>query len=180
MRISANVPIPAEVVMGRQKVKERRVRVLFHGHFKVKKVKRVAYPAGCKPAPWHLAVLKRLSRVFVRRVARSPLPLHALRRASQCSECDRQDGRWRGRAPGAALPSACGFPAVSIICRNGHCSIDRPFIVLTETKPSKRHIPVWAQYSPQEMLSSGSHCPMLTVPRVLVRRTASSGKGAPC
>ena len=42
------------------------------------------------------------------------------------------------------LPSACGFPAVSIICRNGHC----------------------------EMLSSGAHCPM-TVPRVLVRRTAS-------
>ena len=27
-------------------------------------------------------------------------------------------------------------------------SIDRPFIVLTETKPSKRHIPVWARYSP--------------------------------
>ena len=25
---------------------------------------------------------------------------------------------------------------------------DRPFIVLTETKPSKRHIPVWARYSP--------------------------------
>ena len=24
----------------------------------------------------------------------------------------------------------------------------RPFIVLAETKPSKRHIPVWAQYSP--------------------------------
>ena len=29
-------------------------------------------------------------------------------------------------------------------------SIDRPFIVLTETKPSKRHIPVWARYSPLE------------------------------
>jgi len=41
-----------------------------------------------------------------------------------------RDGRWRGRAPGAALPSACGFPAVSIICTNGHC----------------------------EMLSSGAHC----------------------
>jgi hypothetical protein len=27
-------------------------------------------------------------------------------------------------------------------------SIDRPFIVLAETKPSKRHIPVWARYSP--------------------------------
>jgi hypothetical protein len=27
-------------------------------------------------------------------------------------------------------------------------SIDRPFIVLTETKFSKRHIPVWARYSP--------------------------------
>ena len=26
-------------------------------------------------------------------------------------------------------------------------SIDRPFIVLAETKPSKRHIPVWARYS---------------------------------
>jgi len=25
---------------------------------------------------------------------------------------------------------------------------DCPFIVLTETKPSKRHIPVWALYSP--------------------------------
>ncbi len=25
---------------------------------------------------------------------------------------------------------------------------DRPFIVLAETKPSKRHIPVWARYSP--------------------------------
>jgi hypothetical protein len=28
-------------------------------------------------------------------------------------------------------------------------AIDRPLIVLTETKLSKRHIPVWAQYSPQ-------------------------------
>ena len=27
-------------------------------------------------------------------------------------------------------------------------SIDRPFIVLTETKSSNRHIPVWARYSP--------------------------------
>ncbi len=27
-------------------------------------------------------------------------------------------------------------------------SIDRPFIVLAETKPRKRHIPVWAWYSP--------------------------------
>ena len=27
-------------------------------------------------------------------------------------------------------------------------SIDRPFIVLTETKSSYRHIPVWARYSP--------------------------------
>ena len=25
---------------------------------------------------------------------------------------------------------------------------DRPFIVLTETKTSNRHIPVWARYSP--------------------------------
>ena len=30
----------------------------------------------------------------------------------------------------------------------GHCAFDRPFIVLTETKFSKRHIPVWARYSP--------------------------------
>ena len=34
-------------------------------------------------------------------------------------------------------------------------SIDRPFIVLAETKPSKRHIPVWARYSP---LSDSRHC----------------------
>ena len=27
-------------------------------------------------------------------------------------------------------------------------AIDRPFIVLTETKSSYRHIPVWARYSP--------------------------------
>ena len=27
-------------------------------------------------------------------------------------------------------------------------SIDRPFIVLTDTKSSNRHIPVWARYSP--------------------------------
>jgi hypothetical protein len=26
-------------------------------------------------------------------------------------------------------------------------TIDRPFIVLTETKSSYRHIPVWARYS---------------------------------
>ena len=33
--------------------------------------------------------------------------------------------------------------------RRGHrLHDDRPFIVLTETKPSKRHIPVWARYSP--------------------------------
>ena len=30
-------------------------------------------------------------------------------------------------------------------------SIDRPFIVLTETKSSYRHIPVWARYSPHCM-----------------------------
>ena len=29
-----------------------------------------------------------------------------------------------------------------------YVSIDRPFIVLTETKSSNRHIPVWARYSP--------------------------------
>ncbi len=28
---------------------------------------------------------------------------------------------------------------------------DRPFIVLAETKPSKRHIPVWARYSPLDI-----------------------------
>jgi hypothetical protein len=28
------------------------------------------------------------------------------------------------------------------------CHDDRPFIVLTETKTSNRHIPVWARYSP--------------------------------
>jgi hypothetical protein len=33
-------------------------------------------------------------------------------------------------------------------CRTYDKAIDRPFIVLTETKPSKRHIPVWARYSP--------------------------------
>ena len=32
--------------------------------------------------------------------------------------------------------------------RVGRPDDDRPFIVLTETKPSKRHIPVWARYSP--------------------------------
>ena len=32
------------------------------------------------------------------------------------------------------------------------CSIDRPFIVLTETKSSYRHIPVWARYSPHRSL----------------------------
>jgi len=30
----------------------------------------------------------------------------------------------------------------------GPRSIDRPFMVLTETKSSNRHIPVWARYSP--------------------------------
>ena len=36
-------------------------------------------------------------------------------------------------------------------------SDDRPFIVLTETKPSKRHIPVWARYSlRQTLISRGS------------------------
>jgi hypothetical protein len=35
-------------------------------------------------------------------------------------------------------------------CPAGHelCGDDRCFIVLAETKPSKRHIPVWARYSP--------------------------------
>ena len=31
-------------------------------------------------------------------------------------------------------------------------SVDRPFIVLTETKFSKRHIPVWARYSPRRIM----------------------------
>jgi hypothetical protein len=34
------------------------------------------------------------------------------------------------------------------VIHRGHKSIDRPFIVLTETKISKHHIPVWARYSP--------------------------------
>ncbi len=34
------------------------------------------------------------------------------------------------------------------VALNSNVSIDRPFIVLTETKLSKRHIPVWARYSP--------------------------------
>jgi hypothetical protein len=35
---------------------------------------------------------------------------------------------------------------------------DRPFIVLAETKPSKRHIPVWARYSPLPNNRSLSLC----------------------
>ena len=58
-----------------------------------------------------------------------------------------RDGRWRGRAPGVALPSACGFPAVSIICRNGHC----------------------------EMLSSGAHCRMTVVRRTASPEHADFG-----
>jgi len=40
-------------------------------------------------------------------------------------------------------------------------SIDRPFIVLTETKSSNRHIPVWARYSPhfkQRMMTRLKNC----------------------
>jgi hypothetical protein len=35
----------------------------------------------------------------------------------------RRGGRKRGRAPGAALPSACGFSAVQVICRTVHCEM---------------------------------------------------------
>jgi hypothetical protein len=35
----------------------------------------------------------------------------------------RRGGRKRGRAPGAALPSACGFSAVQVICGNVHCEM---------------------------------------------------------
>ena len=41
---------------------------------------------------------------------------------------------------------------MSVVCKELHPNNDdRPFIVLTETKPSKRHIPVWARYSPLTM-----------------------------
>ena len=43
--------------------------------------------------------------------------------------------------PGTLTQGAPVFPGSSR-------SIDRPFIVLTETKFSNHHIPVWAQYSP--------------------------------
>ena len=35
-------------------------------------------------------------------------------------------------------------------------SIDRPFIVLTDTKSSNRHIPVWARYSPHQTRVEGT------------------------
>jgi hypothetical protein len=35
----------------------------------------------------------------------------------------RRGGRKRGRAPGAALPSACGFSALKVISRNVHCEM---------------------------------------------------------
>jgi hypothetical protein len=40
------------------------------------------------------------------------------------------------------------FPAAQAVQVPPFTPIDRPFIVLTETKFSKRHIPVWARYSP--------------------------------
>jgi hypothetical protein len=51
-------------------------------------------------------------------------------------------------------PDACSYSWSPCECESSLrvlpriVSIDRPFIVLTETKPSKRHIPVWARYSP--------------------------------
>ncbi len=42
-------------------------------------------------------------------------------------------------------------PRPGVVLRTGRfrvARIDRPFIVLTETKTSHRHIPVWARYSP--------------------------------
>jgi hypothetical protein len=59
--------------------------------------------------------------------------------------------------PGHVLSPLFGEPRrVRAFCARLPCSPgtssalddDRPFIVLTETKPSKRHIPVWARYSP--------------------------------
>jgi len=43
---------------------------------------------------------------------------------------------------------ACGYTCVYDCKRVCVYDDDRPFIVLAETKPSKRHIPVWARYSP--------------------------------
>jgi hypothetical protein len=48
-----------------------------------------------------------------------------------------------GPCAAARAGAGAGAPAL----QNGRW-IDRPFIVLTETKFSKRHIPVWARYSP--------------------------------
>jgi hypothetical protein len=50
-----------------------------------------------------------------------------------------------------------------------HAHDDRPFIVLAETKPSKRHIPVWARYSP---LHTHTH----THARATRTRTRSAGQ----
>ena len=44
------------------------------------------------------------------------------------------------------FPKVWTAEGLSTCSENGYD--DRPFIVLTETKPSKRHIPVWARYSP--------------------------------
>jgi hypothetical protein len=44
-------------------------------------------------------------------------------------------------------------------------SIDRPFIVLTETKSSYRHIPVWARYSPHR--TRVDHCVCLLLQDLL-------------
>ena len=53
-------------------------------------------------------------------------------------------------------------------------SIDRLFIVLIETKPSKRHIPVWARYSPLSRREAGE-----SRARALNRggKTGSSARG---
>ena len=43
----------------------------------------------------------------------------------------------------AVAVNTAPWPAVAVEVL-GHSSVDRPFIVLTETKSSYRHIPVWA------------------------------------
>ena len=55
-------------------------------------------------------------------------------------------------------PMPCALAAVLLQESRAHgCQMhdDRPFIVLTETKPSKCHIPAWARYSPLENPVSG-------------------------
>ena len=58
--------------------------------------------------------------------------------------------RWIGSGPRTTLAGDANADImISIIERvRERVHDDRPFIVLAETKPSKRHIPVWARYSP--------------------------------